>query len=107
MSSEEFRGCAAGAVRAAGRPNRADRGRARLRALPGQKRISRDPGEGVDQVPELRGARGRRSTRLDSESGRSDMEGRRTWVWSSAVTRRDEMMNRNLRERTNRDSNSK
>ncbi len=31
----------------------------------------------------------------------------RTWVWSSAVTRREEMMNRNLGERTNRDSNSK
>nr|WP_173051598.1 hypothetical protein [Arthrobacter sp. J3.40] len=31
----------------------------------------------------------------------------RTWVWSSAVTRREEMMNRNLGERTDRDSNSK
>jgi hypothetical protein len=31
----------------------------------------------------------------------------RTWVWSSAVTRREEMMNRNLGERTIRDSNSK
>jgi hypothetical protein len=30
----------------------------------------------------------------------------RTWVWSSAVTRRDEMMNRNLGERADRDSNS-
>ncbi|WP_395405681.1 hypothetical protein ACHMXB_22360 (plasmid) [Arthrobacter sp. UC242_113] len=30
----------------------------------------------------------------------------RTWVWSSAVTRRKEMMNRNLGERTNRDSNT-
>jgi hypothetical protein len=30
----------------------------------------------------------------------------RTWVWSSAVTRREEMMNRNLGERTDRDSNS-
>jgi hypothetical protein len=30
----------------------------------------------------------------------------RTWVWSSAVTRREEMMNRNLGERTNRDSSS-
>ena len=31
----------------------------------------------------------------------------RTWVWSSAVTRREEMMNRNLGERTTRDSTSK
>ena len=31
----------------------------------------------------------------------------RTWVWSSAVTRREELMNRNLGERTSRDSNSK
>jgi hypothetical protein len=30
----------------------------------------------------------------------------RTWVWSSAVTRREELMNRNLGERTNRDSNT-
>ena len=30
----------------------------------------------------------------------------RTWVWSSAVTRREEMMNRNLGERT-RGKNSK
>ena len=27
-----------------------------------------------------------------------------TWAWSSAITRREEMMNRNLGERTNRDS---
>ncbi len=31
----------------------------------------------------------------------------RTWVWSSAVTRREELMNRNLGERTSRDSSSK
>ena len=31
----------------------------------------------------------------------------RTWVWSPAVTRREEMMTRNLGERTNRDSSSK
>jgi hypothetical protein len=30
----------------------------------------------------------------------------RTWVWSSAVTRRDEMMNGNLGERVYRDSSS-
>jgi hypothetical protein len=30
----------------------------------------------------------------------------RTWVWSSAVTRREDMMNRNLGERADRDSNS-
>ena len=30
----------------------------------------------------------------------------RTWVWSSAVTRREEMMNRNLGERVDRDSSS-
>ncbi|WP_211880039.1 hypothetical protein [Pseudarthrobacter albicanus] len=30
----------------------------------------------------------------------------RTWVWSSAVTRRDDMMTRNLGERSTRDSNS-
>lgn len=30
----------------------------------------------------------------------------RTWVWSSAVTRREEMMTRNLGERTHRDSSS-
>ncbi len=30
----------------------------------------------------------------------------RTWVWSSAVTRREEMMTRNLGERVNRDSSS-
>ena len=31
----------------------------------------------------------------------------RTWVWSSAVTRRKELMNRNLGERTSHDSSSK
>jgi hypothetical protein len=30
----------------------------------------------------------------------------RTWVWSSAVTRREEMMTRNLGERVERDSSS-
>jgi hypothetical protein len=30
----------------------------------------------------------------------------RTWVWSSAVTRREDMMDRNLGERADRDSNS-
>ncbi|MET3949155.1 hypothetical protein ABIB49_003883 [Arthrobacter sp. UYCu512] len=30
----------------------------------------------------------------------------RTWVWSSAVNRREEMMTRNLGERVNRDSSS-
>ncbi|MEW1986244.1 hypothetical protein AB0314_18600 [Pseudarthrobacter oxydans] len=68
------------------------------------KRVSGDPGEGVDSVPELRRARGRRGVRVDSESSRRDVEGRAGDVpdlgVEFAVTRRDEVMNRNLGERT-------
>jgi hypothetical protein len=46
------------------------------------------------------------TTRAAEVTLKDPMTYHRTWVWSSAITRREEMMNRNLGERT-RGKNSK
>lgn len=86
---------AAGAVRAPGRPDWFDGGRARFRALPGQERVSRDP-----EVYAW-------TAKAAEVTWKDGPVTYRTWVWSSAVTRREDLNKENLGERTGRDSNSK
>jgi hypothetical protein len=46
------------------------------------------------------------TTRAAEVTLKDPMTYHRTWVWSSAITRREEMMNRNLGERTRGKSNN-
>jgi hypothetical protein len=101
----------AGAVRPARWTDWTDGGRARFRALPLQNGFPGIPVKAWIRFPNC-------AELVDGEvyvwtakavevTWQDGPVTYRTWVWSSAVTRREELMNRNLGERTNRDSDSK